>query len=319
MKKIYVLLLFINVLAVTGLCGEKGKLEAPKKRVIIPLSELDVEKQKKEAFVLIDRAINSVLSSKGNPAILEKFKQWLTTGIPERQKKNLLRDYFFAKIKKNQKKHIEFLVTHVDPTLLKTMSKKSQMPLITAIRSYALDVAQYLIDKTTDINQMDRRGRTPLIEAIKKLPTSVDYLLNRQADPNQADGAGITPLIVAINSKNSALGDSLVSWGAKMDQPDSEGNLPLVVAIANKEPKIALYLIKRGADLNKADANGITPLLAAINTQAFDLVKQLDLRGAIAHEQEIKAARQLGDQEILKQLSISVPEKKKSKFLFWRK
>lgn len=88
-----------------------------------------------------------------------------------------------------------------------------------ALRSAAAtgDVAAIdaLLDRSSDVNARDEKGRTALMLAILSgQSASVDALLARGADANGADGGGLTPLQAAIGSRQSAIAEALRRAGA---------------------------------------------------------------------------------------------------------
>ena len=72
-----------------------------------------------------------------------------------------------------------------------------------------------LLDRASDVNARDEKGRTALMLAIMRgRSAAVDALLARGADANAADRGGLTPLQAAMGSGQNAIADALRRAGA---------------------------------------------------------------------------------------------------------
>lgn len=136
--------------------------------------------------------------------------------------------------------------------LLHTLSAKVMInALCYAISHGHLACCRLLLDKGADINGVGLSGSTPLLTAVGTQNIEIaDQLLQRGADVNASDEAGRTPLLVAIlNLSGLDLIRLLLDAGANTNQIDNRGLAPLWATILeNRNPDIMRLLMQYGAD-----------------------------------------------------------------------
>lgn len=136
------------------------------------------------------------------------------------------------------------------------------------------DVIKTLLEAKANINEIDKKGRTPLIHAVKKnnLPAT-QTLLDQGADVSIQDLQGNDALRHAVISKTSVdIIRLLINKGANVNLPDSERITPLILAAKCDNAEAAKLLIDRGADILAEDHDCQTALrYAAINNHLSTL------------------------------------------------
>lgn len=136
-----------------------------------------------------------------------------------------------------------------------------------AIATGKLDtVRQVLSSHPEVVNQLDRRGHTPLQLAIaaRSDPALVRLLLQLGARPDLAGRSGMTPLASAIQLNQSALCEVLLQGGADPNLGGLQKMTPLHWAAMQTDPaagvQLVNLLIRYRANPNALDADGSTPL-----------------------------------------------------------
>lgn len=150
-----------------------------------------------------------------------------------------------------------------------------------AMAGYA-DVAAVLLRYQADVNAVDDRGSTALMEACHAGPWKdepaddiVELLLRHgaQVDLCQAAEMGRTDLIASILDRDGNL----------IDCPDDRGRTPLFHAARNNRLAAVKLLVERGADVNRSDAVGIAALHCTSQESSDELIQYLIDHGADAH------------------------------------
>ena len=107
----------------------------------------------------------------------------------------------------------------------------------------------------------DRSGDTPLhVARGQHLPGTCALLLDKGSDVNARDKKGKTPLFGLIDTNIMEL---LLSRGADVNARDNQGRTPLFELAGLGICKDAKILIEHGADVNARDEVGLTPLKLA--------------------------------------------------------
>jgi ankyrin repeat protein len=88
-------------------------------------------------------------------------------------------------------------------------------------------------------------------------------LKNDTTDLEEMDDNGITPLIYAAQMGFFSIVKALVAKGANIQARDNNGRTALMWASLHKYNTIIEYLVKNGADVNAIDLEGDTPLFYA--------------------------------------------------------
>ncbi|MDR1934869.1 MAG: ankyrin repeat domain-containing protein [Candidatus Accumulibacter sp.] len=130
-----------------------------------------------------------------------------------------------------------------------------------------------LINRGMEVNTVDRRGNTLLIQSIQRdLPELFDYLMQRRARINVRNRNGETALSIAAYLGRADYVRRLVEAGAELN---FFGWPPLVYAAYNGHAEIVDYLIGRGAEVDAKTENGSTALFFAARFGHVEAVKAL--------------------------------------------
>jgi ankyrin repeat protein/beta-lactamase regulating signal transducer with metallopeptidase domain len=119
-------------------------------------------------------------------------------------------------------------------------------------------VAEMLIDKGADVNEKDRWGGTPLMEAAENNHvTLAKLLIKKGANVDARDGNGRTALHRAARSiRNQDVVELLIAEGADVNVKDKDGETPADFAFDSIAPysnKIAKLLVEKGAVISKLE------------------------------------------------------------------
>ncbi len=151
-----------------------------------------------------------------------------------------------------------------------------------AARAGHTDVVDVLLRHHSDVNALDHRGKTALMEACHGGPWKLEpaeeiiqLLLDHgaQIDLFQAAATGRTNLIEAILDRDGSL----------IDKPDERGKTALFHAAHNNRFAAVKLLVERGADINRCDAVGIAALHRTSGQCSDQLIQYLIDHGADAH------------------------------------
>ena len=135
------------------------------------------------------------------------------------------------------------------------------------------DAAISLIKRGMDVNTVDRKGNTLLIQAIRgDISPLFDYLMERRARVNTRNKHGETALSIAAYTGKLVYAKRLVEAGAEVN---FYGWPPLSYAAYNGHLDVADYLIKRGAEVNATTENGSSALFFAARFGHIDVVRLL--------------------------------------------
>ncbi len=162
-------------------------------------------------------------------------------------------------------------------------------PLMTAIVSHDLSVAELLLEHGAKVDAAGEAGSTPLMMAAGYGYTAlVEHLLEHGASVTRQDGDGNDALDHAVMGarfthgiaavacgeepavQNEAQVDSgatcriLLQRGANIHHVDASGSTPLIIASRVGEPDNVRLLLEHGADVNARNHEGHTPLISAL-------------------------------------------------------
>jgi ankyrin repeat protein len=169
-----------------------------------------------------------------------------------------------------------------DPELARAATPSGMTALHYAAQAGHFAVADILVRYHADVNALDSRGRTALMEAChggpwKSEPAGdiIQLLLahNAQVDVFQAAAMGRTDLIESILDRDATL----------IDNPDNRGRTALFHAARNNRFAAVKLLVERGADVNRSDAVGIAALHRTSQECSDELIQYLIDHGADAH------------------------------------
>jgi ankyrin repeat protein len=169
-----------------------------------------------------------------------------------------------------------------NPDLVRATTQNGMTALHYAALAGHCDVAEVLLRYHCDVNALDNRRQTPLMEAChggpwKSEPAEelIQLLLDHHAhiDLFLAAAMGRTSLIESVLDRDASLIDSL----------DGRGRTALFHASRNNRLAAVKLLVERGADVNKSDAVGIAALHRASQQCSDELIQYLIDHGANAH------------------------------------
>ena len=99
----------------------------------------------------------------------------------------------------------------------------------------------------------------------------------------------------------------LIEHGADVNDGNSENDLPLHQACDQNDLEFVKYLIEHGADVNGENYSGQTALSKAIIKGNYPIVLLLLENGAYVTDDDIAAAEDGKNQDIINILSLTVP------------
>lgn len=135
-----------------------------------------------------------------------------------------------------------------------------------------------------DINARDKRGITPLIQAVKRgAVATAQTLLDLKADATLQEENGYSPLHIALWHNNPGMIDLLLSrrevlLSLNEDKSKQDGYTPLMVAVTHSDYATVKRLVDLGANLNATDKTGKNAVALVLYNSKFeeDIPKVLD-------------------------------------------
>ncbi len=187
---------------------------------------------------------------------------------------------------------------------------QGELPLHHAIIQGSPSMVAFLIARGADVNQRDRDGWTPLMQAgYCDDAADVKVLKEHGGDPNALSPQNYTALGIATQYGKNAAALALVEAGADPARPIGEGGYtPLMLATANHAQPLVEALLKKGADVNARNSGGVTALMIAAANGRAELVELLVRAGADVQAQSergdtaLTIARAKGNEKVIKLL-----------------
>ncbi len=125
-----------------------------------------------------------------------------------------------------------------NPKAVNSINKDGFSPLTLACYRENNEVAKFLIDKGSNINQKSSMG-TPLMAAVVKGNREmVTILLNNKADINETDENGVTALIYAVQFRNIEAVKALLQNKADKTKIDKQGKTAFEYAVFSGNEEI---------------------------------------------------------------------------------
>ena len=149
---------------------------------------------------------------------------------------------------------VDVLLAHgADPN---AEDSRGDNPVAVAIFRGDFDVAHHFFEKLPELkNQKDQYERTPLIKAVATDNVEVaNWLLDQGVEFDIADARGETPLTYAVVKKHTDLALKLIGLGAKGDAKDLKGNTPILWAHRYGLTEVVSKLIDMGCAAPDNDA-----------------------------------------------------------------
>ncbi|XP_078117915.1 protein TANC1 isoform X8 [Sander vitreus] len=165
--------------------------------------------------------------------------------------------------------------------LVQQVNRRGVSPLFCAVRQGHWQIAELLLQHGADINISDKQGRTLLmVAACEGHLSTVEFLLSKSASLTSMDKEGLTPLSWACLKGHKNVVQFLVEKGAVIDHTDKNGRTPLDLAAFYGDAEIVQYLVERGAVIEHVDYSGMRPLDRAIGCRNTSVVVTLLKKGA---------------------------------------
>uniref|UniRef100_A0A6Q2Z4D3 Tetratricopeptide repeat, ankyrin repeat and coiled-coil containing 1b n=1 Tax=Esox lucius TaxID=8010 RepID=A0A6Q2Z4D3_ESOLU len=165
--------------------------------------------------------------------------------------------------------------------VVQQVNRRGVSPLFCAVRQGHWQIAELLLQHGADVNVSDKQGRTLLmVAACEGHLSTADFLLSKGASLTSMDKEGLTPLSWACLKGHKNVVQFLVEKGAVIDHTDKNGRTPLDLAAFYGDAEIVHYLVERGAVIEHVDCSGMRPLDRAIGCRNTSVVVTLLKKGA---------------------------------------
>ncbi|XP_041927256.1 protein TANC1 isoform X4 [Alosa sapidissima] len=165
--------------------------------------------------------------------------------------------------------------------VVQQVNRRGVSPLFCAVRQGHWQIADLLLQHGADVNVSDKQGRTLLmVAACEGHLSTVDFLLSKGASLTSMDKEGLTPLSWACLKGHKNVVQFLVEKGAVIDHTDKNGRTPLDLAAFYGDAEIVHFLVERGAVIEHVDYSGMRPLDRAIGCRNTSVVVTLLKKGA---------------------------------------
>ncbi|XP_054642191.1 protein TANC1 isoform X3 [Dunckerocampus dactyliophorus] len=165
--------------------------------------------------------------------------------------------------------------------MVQQVNRRGVSPLFCAVRQGHWQIAELLLQHGADINISDKQGRTLLmVAACEGHLTTVEFLLSKGASLTSMDKEGLTGLSWACLKGQKNVVQLLVEKGSVIDHTDKNGRTPLDLAAFFGDAEIVQYLVEKGAVVEHVDYSGMRPLDRAIGCRNTSVVVTLLKKGA---------------------------------------
>jgi len=152
----------------------------------------------------------------------------------------------------------------------------------------SLKAISLFADKTSDINQQNKKGFTALTYALKNTPEVVGFLINKGADFSIIDTKGYDltyHLFQSYNSKEQEAFEQklalLKSKGLAVETPQKDGTNLYHIAVEKNSVALLSVINKYSIDINAKNDKGLTALQQAVMTaKSHTIIKELLKNGA---------------------------------------
>lgn len=133
-----------------------------------------------------------------------------------------------------------------------------------------------LVSAGFDVNARDKRGITPLIQAVKRgCVGTAQTLLDLKADATVQEENGYSPLHISLWHNNPAMIDLLLSrrevlLSLNEDKSKQDGYTPLMVAVTHSDYATVKRLVDLGANVNDTDKTGKNAVALVLYNNKFE-------------------------------------------------
>lgn len=136
-------------------------------------------------------------------------------------------------------------------------------------KSGSAEELEQAIEEGAEVNQVDSRGRSPLMVAAKHNSSSVvDVLLKQGSYVNVRSNKGWTALMYAAAHNSSETVRLLIESGASINIRNRDGDTALMLALRSKKNSSAHTLLHAWARVNVRNSSRETPLIIALKEGA---------------------------------------------------
>lgn len=218
-----------------------------------------------------ENIINQLIKKKINPKAINKKGENLMFVAAEgaRMKANTLD--FFAFIEK----------LGINPN---QKNNEGLTPLFTlASRHKEVPVLTYFIEKGNDVNQKDKQGNTPLINAsLRNTLNVVSLLTDKTTNINATNQQGYSALTQAVSGNTPDVVSFLLKKGADVNVKDNEGNTLVYHLLKSYNPRETKnfdekwkILVENGLNFAQNQANGNNIYHLAVEKENLNLVQKI--------------------------------------------
>ncbi len=164
-------------------------------------------------------------------------------------------------------------------------TKSGATPINEAAYRGNTQIVRYLLQFNPDVEIPDRRGYTPLENAIRvEKADSALLLLGAEAKEHKTPEFFEKTMSAAVKRDESVLVDALLRNGALANGTLLSGATPLDAAAFAGAAKVVRVLLENGADPNRSGGNGTSPLEDA-SLKGFDAIVEMLLdHGALVNQ-----------------------------------
>lgn len=221
------------------------------------------------------------------------IKETLELGFSQTEADWYVYDYYCNTRKLLFPKPVKLQDTSVQPPVSKPKQPfidPSINSIFDAIKKDNFEAVKEFVKKDkTLVNKTDDDGETPLHVAtmLDAKIEIIQYLIEKSVNINAKNNNGLTPLHHAVRKSNLEIIKYLITKGAKVNEQDNNGYTPFHWAVLASNPDIDVikYLLKKNTDINVKAKNEMTPLDEANNTGnqiVIDLLKRQQLKNKIS-------------------------------------
>ncbi|WP_424245298.1 ankyrin repeat protein [Elusimicrobium posterum] len=168
-------------------------------------------------------------------------------------------------IKQKNTTFIDFVLNNKKDLDLNVPFASGAYPLLLAIHTNSADLVKEFAFKGADVNVVDANGRNGLFYCAKKADgiEMATFLLDSGTRINELDKKSTSPLMNALFVKDDALAALYVSRGADVTAKNKDNYSVLHFAARNGNKNLVADILKGGAVVNAVGPNGYTPLMLA--------------------------------------------------------
>ncbi len=158
---------------------------------------------------------------------------------------------------------------------------KDELTVLEAVCTNDIKKVQKAINSGGDVNEIEIRGRTPLIIAAGNGYSEISKLLiQKKANLDICDDLGCCALMRAALCPSAQSMKYLIYNGAIIDNPDYWGTTPLIGAAYHNKVESVKLLLEAGADINFQDNKGRTAIDHAKRKTLKEMVELLEAHKA---------------------------------------